>query len=153
MWCAGVNLDFVNILILYFLAIRVSRLHTKLQLSSLKDKKVRKSVQSAPDFFGPQGFLSPRIWSPHDYNHMQDHMAFSCWAQTCQGPIFGGTKKSRAQMRFGTISVKAKCTDSCHSTQISKHRLDKLMTLLNSKHCIACFYAYRSIFACDIPCQ
>ena len=104
----------------------------------------------APDFFGPKGFLSPRIWSPHDYNHMQDHMAFSCWAQTCRGPIFWGTKKSRAQMRFGTISVKAKCTDSCHSTQISKHRLDKLMTLLNSKHCIACFYAYRSIFACDI---
>ena len=67
----------------------------------------------APEFFGPQEIWSPRnlchekfgpseVWSLHE-NH---YMAFYAGTKLLGAQIYRGPKKSRAQMRSGTISVR-----------------------------------------------
>ena len=80
----------------------------------------------APDFFYPQeiwvprnlglkNFGPPEIWAQRNLSPNENHyMAFSCGAQTSQGPNFlplgaqisWGPKNSGAKIRSWTISVK-----------------------------------------------
>ena len=79
----------------------------------------------APDFFGPQEIWTPRNLGPKNvgpcmklpYDDFHAGTKF-LEAQMSRGPNFLGTKKLRAQMRSGTISVIALLWYNHHSYKL-----------------------------------